>query len=79
VGSITKREIARRQLGTALDLHLGGRDPVSVHCLACGGCEIAEQLANNAGEAPFYNTILNKSQEFSWKCYQKKKFILECL
>lgn len=48
-----KLEVARRQLGAALDMHLKGLDPVSVHCLICGGSEIAEQLAINAGKAAF--------------------------
>jgi hypothetical protein len=39
-----KTEIARRQLGTALALFIEDRDPVSVHTLACAGCEIAEYL-----------------------------------
>ncbi len=51
--SLTKAEIARRQLGSALALYLDDRDPVSVHCLACGGCEIAEQLVIKAGATPF--------------------------
>lgn len=48
-----KLEIARRQLGTALALFLNDLDPVSVHCLACGGGEIAETLTRRAGEEPF--------------------------
>lgn len=53
-----KLEVARRQLGTALDMHLKGLDPVSVHCLICGGSEIAEQLAINAGSIPFRQLTL---------------------
>lgn len=44
-----KGEVARRQLGTALDLFLRGHDPVSVHTLAMAGGEIAERLAEKAG------------------------------
>jgi hypothetical protein len=33
---------ARRQLGTALALYLQDADPVSVHCLAGGGCELID-------------------------------------
>jgi hypothetical protein len=40
-----KGEVARRQLGTALDMFLRGQDPVSVHTLAMAGGEIAERLA----------------------------------
>lgn len=47
-----KADVARRQLGTALHLWLADLDPVSVHVLACGGCEIAEALAQKIGK-PF--------------------------
>jgi len=50
---LDKTEIARRQLGTALALFLEDSDPVSVHTLACAGCEIAEYLTRKAGEKPF--------------------------
>ncbi len=47
-----KLEAARRQLGTALQLYLDQRDPVSVHCLVCGGCELADSLAAERGQKP---------------------------
>ena len=50
---LDKEQIARRQLGTALALFLDDRDPVSAHCLACGGGEIAEALTVRAGKQPF--------------------------
>jgi hypothetical protein len=50
---LDKTEIARRQLGSALALFLEDSDPVSVHTLACAGCEIAEHLTRKAGEEPF--------------------------
>jgi hypothetical protein len=50
---LDKTEIARRQLGTALAMFLEDSDPVSVHTLACAGCEIAEYLTRKAGEEPF--------------------------
>lgn len=56
--SISKSEIARRQLGTALALYIQDRDPVSVHCLACGGGEIAEQLTAKIGESAFRTLAL---------------------
>jgi hypothetical protein len=40
-----KIEVARLQLGTATDLYLRGLDPVSVHCLASGACEVIEFYA----------------------------------
>jgi hypothetical protein len=53
-----KAEVARRQLGTALDMFLHGRDPVSAHCLAVGGGEIAEWLAEKAGAEAFTSHVL---------------------
>jgi hypothetical protein len=53
-----KVEVARRQLGTALDMFLNGRDPVSIHCLAVGGGEVAEWLAKKAGAAAFTSHVL---------------------
>ena len=50
---LNKPEIARRQLGSALVLFLEDSDAVSVHTLACAGCEIAEHLTRKAGEEPF--------------------------
>jgi hypothetical protein len=53
-----KGEVARRLLGTALDMFLRhNQDPVSVHCLAMAGGEIAEGLAKKAGVAPFFDHI----------------------
>ena len=50
---LDKTQIARRQLGTSLALFLENSDPVSVHTLACAGCEIAEHLTRKAGAEPF--------------------------
>jgi hypothetical protein len=49
---------ARRQLGTALALYLQDFDPVSVHCLAGGGCELIEYYAKKAGGEPFTSHAL---------------------
>ena len=54
--SLTKAEIARRQLGLALALYLKNQDPVSVHTLACAGAEIAEGLSAIAGK-PTYQSL----------------------
>src|SRR6266516_3347971 len=56
--STLKIEAARRQLGTALHLYLRSLDPVSVHCLANGGCELIEFYAKKAGGEPFTSHIL---------------------
>jgi hypothetical protein len=53
-----KIKAARRQLGTALHLYLRDLDPVSVHCLANGGCELIEFYAEKAGGKPFTSHIL---------------------
>ena len=51
--SYDKADAARRQLGTALQLFIDDRDPVSVHCLACGGVELAEHLVAKTEHPPF--------------------------
>ena len=53
-----KIEIARRQLGTALALYLQDQDPVSVHCLAGGGCELIEYYAKEAGAKPLTSHMM---------------------
>jgi len=62
-----KIECARRQLGTALDLYLRDRDPVSVHCLANGGCELIEVYAKKAGAKPFVSHILETQPDLDIK------------
>jgi hypothetical protein len=62
-----KAEVARRQLGTALDMWLRGQDPVSVHCLAMAGGEVAEWLAEKAGGKPFKNHILHTFPDLNIK------------
>ena len=58
---MTKIEAARRQLGTALQLYLDQRDPVSVHSLACAGCALADGLAAERGLTPF--RVLSLAQQ----------------
>jgi hypothetical protein len=50
--NLDKTQVARRHLGTALALFLDDLDPVSVHTLACAGCEVAEHLTRKAGAEP---------------------------
>ena len=38
--TLTKLDIARHQLGTALDLFIRDRDAVSVQCIACGSADL---------------------------------------
>jgi hypothetical protein len=42
---LTKLDVARHQLGTALDLFIRDRDPIAVQCLACGGAELIDKIA----------------------------------
>ena len=56
--SLTKVTIARAQLVTALDLFIRDKDPVSIQCLACGGGEVVEGLAEVDGIEPFATHIL---------------------
>jgi hypothetical protein len=55
---MTKLEVARRQLGTALALFLEDLDPVSVHSLTCAACELLSHLAEKSGRRPFNSYIL---------------------
>jgi hypothetical protein len=55
---IDKTNVARRQLGTSLALFIEDQDPISVHVLACGGGEVAEQLARQAQQEPFASEIM---------------------
>jgi hypothetical protein len=57
-GALTKVSIARAQLMTALDLFVHDKDPISVHCLACGGGEVIEGIANASGKEIFSTHIL---------------------
>jgi hypothetical protein len=50
---LTKISVARAQLVTALDLFVRNKDPVSIQCLACGGGEVIEKMAEAAGEQSF--------------------------
>ena len=36
---LTKIDVARAQLLTALDMLVSDKDPISIQCLACGGGE----------------------------------------
>lgn len=48
-GQLTKLDIARRQLATAIDLFFAGRDAVSVYSLAANSWEVIDALCRNAG------------------------------
>jgi hypothetical protein len=55
---LNKLSIARAQLVTALDLFARDKDPISVHCLACGGGEVIEGLAESHDHDVFATHIM---------------------
>jgi hypothetical protein len=55
---LTKLLVARAQLVTAFDLFVRDNDPISVQCLACGGGEVIEGLAEVKGEDVFATHIM---------------------
>jgi len=62
-----KVQLARAQLGTALDLYIRDKDPVSVHVLACGGCELIEGIAEKAGHSTLSTHILETHPDIDMK------------
>ncbi|WP_254701294.1 hypothetical protein [Neorhizobium galegae] len=62
-----KIAIARNQLGTALDLFIRDRDPISVHALACGGSEIIEGLAEQASIETLSTHILKTFPDIDYR------------
>lgn len=71
VRSLTKAEVARRLLGTSLQLYLDDIDPVSVHTLAGAGSELTEHLARTADATPFIEHALKVNPELSKSQYYK--------
>ena len=63
--NLNKAEVARHQLGTALDLFLRDQDPISVHVLACSGGEIADHLSKITTQQPFSSHMLKSNPEKS--------------
>ena len=68
-----KAEAARRQLGTALALHLRDQNPFSVHVLASGGAELAEGLAEEAGRKLIRDFTLASWPGVTEKIYYERK------
>jgi hypothetical protein len=69
---LDKLEVVRRQLGTALALFLNDHDPVSVHVLASGACEIVEHLVERAGKKPFSSHARETFSDLTDKEFIKK-------
>lgn len=67
--NLSKIEVARRQLSTALWLFLEDLDPVSVHTLVGAGCELAEHLARDVGGSPFLEHVLRTNPELTRQRY----------
>jgi hypothetical protein len=68
-----KIESARRQLGTALALYLNNQDPVAVHCLAGGECELIEFYAKKRGAQPFTSHILKTFPDLNIREIRQKQ------
>jgi hypothetical protein len=66
---LTKLDVARRQLGTALWLFLEDLDPVSVHTLAGAAAEISEHLAREVGATPFIEHALSSNPDMTAQRY----------
>lgn len=56
-----KLDLARAQLGTATELFTRDRDPISVHVLSCGACELLEGVGK-AGGKPVLSTFILEHQ-----------------
>jgi hypothetical protein len=68
---LTKIVVASAQLATALDLFARDKDPISIQCLACGGGEIIEALAEAHGEEPFAMHVLETQPDMDRKAIRK--------
>jgi hypothetical protein len=64
---LTKLNVARHQLGTALDLFIRDRDPIAVHCLACRGGELIESIADVENVQPMTAHILETMPDLDIK------------
>lgn len=53
--NLTKRDVARRQLITAINLFFDDKDLVSIHSLATNSWEVIDVLCNEAGVTSFSN------------------------
>src|SRR3984893_17563653 len=73
MASLTKLNVARHQLGTALDLFIRDRDPISVQCLACGGCEVSEAIATAENLKPFSSHILESVPDIDMRKIRRLK------
>jgi hypothetical protein len=68
---LTKLNVARHQLGTALDLFIRDQDPIAVQCLACGGGELIEAIAAANDLRPFSTHMLESIPNLDIKKIRK--------
>jgi hypothetical protein len=73
MATLTKLNVARHQLGTALDLFIRDRDPIAVQCLACGGGEVIEAIATAENLKPFSSHILESVPDIDVKRIRQLK------
>lgn len=66
-----KLEVARRQLGTALQLFLDDQDPVSVHVLANGAIEICTALVKASGQRSFKDIAIHANPVLTERLYNE--------
>jgi hypothetical protein len=71
--SLTKLQVARAQLVMALDLFVRDKDPISIHCLACGGGEVIEGLAELYDHETFATHILQTQPQINRKKIRKAR------
>ena len=69
---LTKIVVARAQMVMALDLFVRDKDPISIQCLACGGGEVVEGLAEAHGEEPFAMHILKTQPDMDRKAIRMR-------
>ncbi len=69
--SFDKLEVARRQLGTALQLFLDDQDPVSVHVLASGAIEICTALVKASGQRSFKDIAIHANPVLTERLYNE--------
>ena len=66
-----KIKIARHQLGSALQMFIYDQDPISVHCLACGGGELVEQVAIKIAVEPLRTHIFESVPNMDIRRYRQ--------
>ncbi|MQR98665.1 hypothetical protein [Gluconobacter aidae] len=71
--AMQKVQVARSLLGTALDLFIQDLDPISVHSLACGGCEIIEGLATHEQRNSFSSQMIDANPQLTLRNFRTQR------